>query len=101
MNTYIILRRSGWSSRVELEKAAEVSSRVGQEMKDRVRWIRSYITREANDRVGTVCIYQAKDSAAIRDHAQRANLPCDAIVPVGNTFVINADPLIPSGEPAQ
>ena len=101
MNTYIILRRSGWSSLAELEKAGGVSARVGQEMSDRVRWIRSYVTREANNRLGTVCIYQAKDPADIRDHAKRANLPCDTIVPVGDTLVINADPLVPSGEPAQ
>ena len=93
MNTYVIFRRIGWASRTELENAAQVSARVGLEMSDRVRWIRSYITREANNRMGTVCIYQAKDPADLRDHAKRANLPCDAIVSVGDTLVINADPL--------
>jgi hypothetical protein len=101
MNTYVIFRRSGWASQTELEKAAGVSARVGQEMTDRVRWIRSYVTREANNRLGTVCIYQAKDPADIRDHAKRANLPCDTIVPVGDTVVINADPLTASSEPGQ
>ena len=93
MNTYVIIRRTGWASRSDLEIAARVSARVGLEMRDRVRWIRSYVTREANNRLGTVCIYQAKDPADIRDHAKRANLPCDAIVSVGDTLVINADPL--------
>jgi hypothetical protein len=101
MNTYVILRRSGWSSRAELEQAAGVSAQVGQTMSDRIRWIRSYVTREANNRLGTVCIYQAKDPADIRDHASRANLPCDAIVPVGDTLVINSDPLMFSTEPGQ
>jgi hypothetical protein len=101
MNTYVIFRRSGWSSRAELEKAAGVSAQVGQEMSDRVRWIRSYVTRETNNRLGTVCIYQAKDPADIHDHASRANLPCDTIVPVGDTVVINADPLVFSTEPGQ
>jgi hypothetical protein len=97
MNTYVIVRRSGWSSRAELEKAAGVSARVGQEMVDRVRWVRSYVTTEPDNRLGTVCVYQATDPAAIRDHAERANLPCDTVIPVGDLVVVNADPvLLPS-----
>ena len=93
MNTYVIHRRSGWSSRAELEKAAGRSARVGQaEMSDRVRWIRSYVTEEADQRLGTVCVYQAVDPEAIREHARRANLPCDSIVPVAETVIINSDP---------
>ena len=101
MNTYVILRRSGWASQSDLEHAAGVSTRVGQEMSDRIRWIRSYVTREANNRLGTVCVYQAKDPAAIREHAQRANLPCDTIVPIGDMLVINADPLFAASGPAE
>lgn len=93
MNTYVILRRSGWASRDELEKAAGRSARVGQaEMSDRVRWIRSYVTEENGNRLGTVCVYQATDPAAIREHAKRANLPCDTIVPIADLVVINEDP---------
>jgi hypothetical protein len=95
MNTYIIFRRSGWSSRAELENAASVSARVGQEMQEHVRWIRSYVTREPGNRLGTICIYQATNPAVIHEHAQRANLPCDTVVPVGDLVVINADPLLP------
>ena len=101
MNTYVFFRRSGWSSRDELEKAASVSARVGREMSNRVRWIRSYVTREQNNRLGTVCIYQATDAAAIHDHARRASMPCDTIVPVGDVVVINSDPLFVSSEPGQ
>ena len=73
MNTYVIVRRSGWSSREELEKAAARSERVGQtEMPDRVKWIRSYVTEEPGNRLGTVCVYQATDTEAIREHARRA-----------------------------
>jgi hypothetical protein len=95
MNTYVILRRSGWSSRTELEKAAGRSARVGQsEMPDLVRWIRSYVTEEASGRIGTVCIYQAVDADAIREHARRAELPCDSVIPVADTVIINDDPLV-------
>ena len=92
MNTYVIFRRSGWASMQELEKAAARSSQVGlNEMPDRVRWMRSYVTKEEGGRIGTVCIYEATDSNAIREHARRADLPCDDCIPVGNVVIVNPD----------
>jgi hypothetical protein len=97
MNTYVVFRRSGWASRDELEKAAGRSAHVGQhEMSDQVRWIRSYVTDEVGGRVGTVCIYQATDIGAIKEHARRAGLPCDLIIPSPDTVVINDDPVVPA-----
>lgn len=94
MNTYLILRRCGWTTAGGLEKAASISSRVGlQDMPDRVRWIRSYVIRETDGSLGTACIYQASDPDAVREHAQRAGLPCDVIFPVADTVVINDDPV--------
>ena len=93
MKTYVILRRNGWPCGEDLAKAAEVSGRVGrEEMPDRVRWIRSYVLDEGDGVVGTVCIYQAVDEAAVREHARRAELPIDEILPVAQTVVINEDP---------
>ena len=47
LDTYIILRRSGWRSPEELKEAAGRSTAVGDnEMKDEVRWIRSYVLAE-------------------------------------------------------
>jgi hypothetical protein len=44
MNTYVILRRSGWRSPEDLEAAAERSREVGDgEMSDDISWIRSYV----------------------------------------------------------
>ena len=58
MNTYIITRPAAWANAAELEATAKVSARIGDEqMPDRVRWIRSYVTRHENGRIGTVCIY--------------------------------------------
>ena len=92
MNTYVIFRRSGWSSMQELEKAAARSSKVGlNEMPDRVRWMRSYVTKEEGGRIGTVCIYQATDQNAIREHARRADLPCDDCIPFGNVVIVTPD----------
>jgi hypothetical protein len=93
MKTYVILRRNGWPCGEDLTKAAEVSGRVGrEEMPDRVRWIRSYVLDEGDGVVGTVCIYQAADEAAVREHARRAELPIDEILPVAQTVVIAEDP---------
>jgi hypothetical protein len=92
MNTYAILRRSGWRSPDELRKAAERSTNVGNEMPDKVRWIRSYVLEEGGDSVGTVCIYQAVDAEAIRQHASQAELPVDEIIPIMDTVVVRPDP---------
>lgn len=93
MNTYVILRRSGWSSPDELQEAAARSSKVGdEEMSDDVRWIRSYVMAEEGGALGTVCIYQASSPEAIREHASRAFLPVDEIVQVADTVVVRPDP---------
>src|SRR5690349_358098 len=93
MDTYVILRRSGWSSGDELGEAAARSTKVGdEEMSDDVRWIRSYVLQEGGGSVGTVCIYQATSPEAIREHASRADLPADEIIPVADTVVVREDP---------
>jgi thiamine biosynthesis protein ThiC len=93
MNTYVILRRSGWKSPQELEQAAARSKTVGdEEMSDDIRWIRSYVLEEGAGAVGTVCIYQATSAEAIREHASRADLPVDEIIQVADTVVVRPDP---------
>ena len=93
MNTYVILRRSGWRSPEELQVAAERSSKVGdEEMSDDIRWIRSYVLEEGGSTVGTVCIYQASSPEAIREHASKADLPVDEIIPVADTVLVRPDP---------
>jgi thiamine biosynthesis protein ThiC len=90
---YAILRRSGWRSGDELEKAAERSRQVGDdEMSDDIRWIRSYVLEEGGGSVGTVCIYQATSPEAIQDHANRAELPVDEVIPIADTVLIREDP---------
>lgn len=93
MNNYAILRRSGWRSGGDLEAAAERSAQVGDEqMSDDIRWIRSYVLDEDGGSVGTVCIYQATSPDAIRDHAGRADLPIDEIIPIADTVIVRPDP---------
>jgi len=97
MNTYVILRRSGWRSPGDLQAAAERSKKVGdEEMSDDIRWIRSYVLEEDGGSVGTVCIYQASSPEAIREHASRADLPVDEIIAVADTVVVRPDPVAAS-----
>jgi thiamine biosynthesis protein ThiC len=94
MDTYVILRRSGWRSPAELQAAAERSARVGnEEMPDDVRWIRSYVLEEKGGSVGTVCIYQATSEEAVRRHATSADLPVDEVIRVADTVVVRPDPV--------
>jgi hypothetical protein len=93
MDTYVILRRRGWTTAAELEQAAARSGAEGDKMQDEVRWIRSYVTDEPDGSVGTVCIYQATSPEAIRAHAERAGLPVDEIVRVADTVIIRPDPV--------
>lgn len=93
METYVILRRSGWSSGAELEEAAARSTAEGDKMPEKVRWIRSYVLEEKGGSVGTVCVYQAESPEAIREHAERAALPVDEIIRVADTVIVREDPV--------
>ena len=93
MDTYVILRRSGWRTPDELGEAAERSRQVGdEEMSDDIRWIRSYVLEEGGGSVGTVCIYQATSEDAVREHAKRADLPVDEVIKVADTVIVRPDP---------
>ncbi len=92
MNTYVILRRSGWASAADLEEAAGRSTKTGEEMPDDIKWIRSYVLEEGGGSVGTVCIYQATSPEKIREHADVADLPVDEIIPVADTVIVRPDP---------
>ena len=93
METYVIVRRSGWRTLEDLEAAAARSTAEGERMADDVRWIRSYVLTEPDGSVGTVCIYQASSPEAIRAHASAADLPVDEIVAVGGTVIVRPDPM--------
>jgi hypothetical protein len=93
LKTYVILRRSGWTTADELQEAAGRSAQVGdEEMSDDIRWIRSYVLAEADGKVGTVCIYQGSSPEKIREHASRAGLPADEIIEVADTVLVRPDP---------
>ena len=93
MDTYVIMRRSGWADADELGIAAGHSKDVGDgEMSDDIRWIRSYVLEEPGGGVGTICIYEATSPEAIRKHASLADLPVDEIIPIADTVIVRPDP---------
>ena len=93
MDLYVIRRPSAWANLEELQTAGAKSARIGNdEMSDRVRWIRSYVVRELDGRIGTFCVYEARDGESIREHARRVGMPGDEFYPVATTVVVRADP---------
>ena len=61
-------------------------------MKDRLRWIRSYGVTEEYGRIGSVCIDEASNRDAIREHGQRIGAPRKDIRPARGTAVKRDDP---------
>jgi hypothetical protein len=92
MDLYVIRRRGVWADQKEAEATSTVSARVGGEMSDRLRWIRSYVVSEADGRIGSVCLYEASDPEAIREHGRRIGAPADEMQLVTATAVIRDDP---------
>lgn len=93
MNTYMIRRREAWRTPAELESAATRSTAVAEdEFPDRIRWIRSYVVEETDGNLGTICIYEASDPDAVRDHAAKVGMPVDEVLAVADTVIVRPDP---------
>jgi hypothetical protein len=93
METFMVRRSRGWKSPEEVEQVAARSKQIGeQEMPDKVRWIRSYVVKEADGTLGSVCIYQATGPDALREHAERVGMPCTEVAPVAKAVVMRDDP---------
>ncbi|HEY6584430.1 MAG TPA: DUF4242 domain-containing protein [Gaiellaceae bacterium] len=93
METYLVLRRSGWATDEEFHTAAARSRAVCEEqLAENVRWVRSYVLDEPWARTGSICVYEAPSPEAIRRHARLADLPVDEIVVVNGTVIEQADP---------
>jgi hypothetical protein len=97
LKTYVIRRRDAWKTPEELQEAGAKSARIGDdEMSDDIRWIRSYVVKESDGSLGTICIYQASSPEKVLEHAARVGMPADEISEVLDTVYVRPDP-----EPAQ
>jgi hypothetical protein len=93
MNTYAIRRKHAWKSPGEVEQVAARSKQVADDdFPSDIRWIRSYVIAEEDGSLGSICIYQATDREAVRQHAQRVGMPADEILDVADMVVIRPDP---------
>jgi hypothetical protein len=80
---YLVRRRGFCKTAAELEHSAAASRRISdEEMPTRVCWLRSYVVHEADGALGSCCLFQGVDAAALAEHARRAALPADEITPV-------------------
>jgi sporulation protein YlmC with PRC-barrel domain len=93
MNTYMIRRRTAWASAAELGETAERSKQVAEDdFPEDIAWIRSYVVKEEDGRLGTICIYQATDEDAVRKHADKVDMPADEVLEVADTVIVRPDP---------
>lgn len=92
MDLYVIRRRGAWANMEEVRAASDRSRQVGEEMSDQIRWIRSYVVNESDGRVGSVCIYQARDEDSLHEHGRRIGALAEEISLVGTTAIVRADP---------
>lgn len=61
----------------ELQKAAQASNAVLEELGPDIQWIESYVV---NDK--TLCVYMARDEDIIREHAEKSGFPITSITEV-------------------
>jgi hypothetical protein len=87
MQTYLVIRRSAWSSEKEQRNADVRSALEAARMADDITSIRSYALEERDRTVGSVCIYEASSPEAVRRHASAADLPVDEIVKVADPAI--------------
>ena len=93
MDLYVIRRRGTWGNMQEVRAASVISRRVGEKMSDQVRWIRSYVVNESDGRIGSVCIYEARDEESLHEHGRRIGAPGEDFRLVATTAVARADPI--------
>lgn len=95
MKTFAILRRDAWPTPDHAEKAVGRSDATAAEMTDDIHRLRTYVLGEGGEALGSVCIYQGTDAAAVREHAKRSGLPADEVIEVVDTLIVNPDPGAP------
>ncbi|HET6580205.1 MAG TPA: DUF4242 domain-containing protein [Gemmatimonadales bacterium] len=81
MPKYLISREVpgiGGMSPDQLRELSAKSNAVLGQLDGRAQWVQSYVTDDH-----LLCVYNAEDEAAVRDHARIGGFPCDEIRAVG------------------
>jgi hypothetical protein len=50
------------------------------------------VIKEEGGTLGTICIYQATDVEAVKEHAKRVDMPADEILEIADTVIVRPDP---------
>jgi hypothetical protein len=78
MALYLIKRNVPGASSAEIDAAAFRAMACAYSFPG-LRWIHSYWDPKGG---ATYCIYEAESREQIEDHARRARIPCDEVMPV-------------------
>ncbi len=90
---YLVRRRGLCRCEDDFERCAEIARRIGdEEMPHKLSWLHSYIVRERDGLLGSVCLYQGVDAHALQEHADRAGLSAHEITPVVGRIVYREHP---------
>jgi hypothetical protein len=89
---FLVRRQGIGRDMAQLERRLATARRIADEdMPGEVSWLRTYALDEARGSLGSACLYQALDPGALREHARRAGLPVDEIMPVLGRLVFRED----------
>jgi hypothetical protein len=89
---HMVRRRRAWRTVADLERNAALARRVADEqMARQLCWLRSYVVREHDDTLGSVCLFQAIDAGALAEHAERSGVTADEITAVIGRIVFREE----------
>ncbi|MBX3605393.1 MAG: DUF4242 domain-containing protein [Piscinibacter sp.] len=89
---YLVRRPVVGRDAAQLDVRLAIARRIADEdMPQQVSWLRSYAVHADGGGIGTFCLFQATEPAALREHAARAGLPVDEITPVFGRLVFRED----------
>jgi hypothetical protein len=93
---HLVRRPGGWADAAGFAQALAGAQSIAnaEGPAHRLSWLHSYAVHEDGGRVGSFCLYQTPDTAALADHAQRAGLPATEILPVLGRVVCRESPAL-------
>jgi hypothetical protein len=85
VNQYVVPRTRAWRSEEELAAALDCVPAVNETLRDKIRWVRSYIVSEDDGTFSAFCVYEASGPDVLTEHAESLGLPTDSINRVVHT----------------
>ena len=92
MRTFVVVRRGAWTTLEDVNAARRRAANELERFEEVVRWLRSYEVEEIDGTIGSICLYEAVNPEAIRQHSAAAALPVDEIMKVADVVVVRPDP---------